>query len=498
MEGEYLPGDTLAAHYSLGLPLLGRDRPLLPDGKVRTFAYQADHLYSACWYGGGMTCIDCHEPHSQGYQDIDGSPLSGPYDDGQCLDCHASKAADPTAHTHHGTDSPGSRCVACHMPYRQQPGVGPHVPYGRSDHTISIPRPGVDEEEGVPSACALCHDDVTTRELQTAVRTWYGALAPRPRLVEAVAAARRGGDSLPDGLRAVALVDPDEAARLPTAQVAALNELFLGYVRPDLGRERVEARDTALVARLRVLAGGDGFAPDVSGVSLALLHLGWGDVPAVRAFLDRRRGELGADPGRVTLRWARALQLMGDAWRARGRTAWALRAFTRAQEARPTDPSILLDLASAYTSLGRAEESLPYYVQAIRLDPTQSVALVNLGLTLESLGRDDQAEGAYRRAVEVDPSEALAHMNLGNMALRRGEAAAAAASYEAALLHDPGLSRAAFYLGVARVRLNDLRGARRALLAAREFAPDDEEVTALLRRVEEALAGGSARGPSGR
>jgi len=502
LEAAFLSGDSLAASYSLGLPLLGTDRPLLPDGKVRTFAYQANHLFSACWFRGGMTCVDCHDPHGQGYRDVAGIPLSSPLDDGQCLGCHASKAADPTAHTFHARASEGSRCVSCHLPYRQQPGIGDAVPYGRSDHTISIPRPGIDDAEGVPSACALCHADRSAEELASTTRRWYGALAPRPRLVERVTAARGAeADRLPVDLRPEELVDVEEAKRIPMAQVAALNELFLRYVRPDLATERVGGVDTALVGRLEELARGAsggpgdepgtvvGVAADMEGVALALLHLGWGDVPEVRAFLDARSADLHVDPGRVRLRWARALQLMGDEWRARGHMSWALRTFTRAQEVRPDDASILLDLASAYTSLGRYEEAVPYYVRAVRLDRTQSVALVNLGLTLEAMGREDQAEGAYRQAVQVDPAEALAHMNLGNIELRRGNVSEAADSYREALRRDPSLARAGFYLAVALVRMNDLGGARDALLGAREFAPDDDDIAQLLGRVQEALKG---------
>jgi len=99
LEPGYLPGAQLEDHFSLKAPLIG-DRPFTPDGRVRTFAYQQNHLYSACYYAGSMTCVDCHDPHGQGYQDQNRRPLTGPLDDGQCTGCHASKAggADHTFH----------------------------------------------------------------------------------------------------------------------------------------------------------------------------------------------------------------------------------------------------------------------------------------------------------------------------------------------------------------------------------------------------------------
>jgi Flp pilus assembly protein TadD len=371
------------------------------------------------------------------------------------------------------------------MPYRQQPGVAGYVPYGRSDHSISIPRPGVDEVLGTASACALCHEDRSVEDLAAQTREWYGELAARPALVRAVASARAmpEGEPLPRPL-VEDLVEPGEPN--PLLRMAALNEVVEGYLHPDLGTEEVgvDAADAVLVERLRALAAPGAEGPDVVAGALALLHLGWGDAMEVRAFLDGRRVTLREEDG-VAIRWARALQLIGDRWRSSGRMEWALRAFTRAQEVRPADPAILLDLASAYTGLRRFEESLPYYVQAIRLDPTQSVAFVNLGLTLENLGREPEAEGAYLRAVQMNPAEAVAHMNLGNISLRQSAYAEAAASYEEALRHDPSMARAGFYLAVSLVGLEDLEGARRALVAARDFAPDDPEIAQLLAQIEE-------------
>ena len=124
----YLPGAPLADYHALKLPVLGDD-PYLPDGRVRTFAYQATHLSSACYVDGGMTCVSCHEPHGLGYWDINRTPLASETDDRQCTSCHASKADDPVAHTFHPPESPGSRCVSCHMPYLQHPEVGNAVPF---------------------------------------------------------------------------------------------------------------------------------------------------------------------------------------------------------------------------------------------------------------------------------------------------------------------------------------------------------------------------------
>ncbi|MGH7481235.1 MAG: hypothetical protein ACRELV_03710, partial [Longimicrobiales bacterium] len=94
----YISGEPLEAHFSLKLPLLG-DEALYPDGRIRTFAYQANHLYSDCYLNGSMTCVDCHDPHSQEYRDVNGRPLASRFSNGQCLGCHPSKAEPFERHT---------------------------------------------------------------------------------------------------------------------------------------------------------------------------------------------------------------------------------------------------------------------------------------------------------------------------------------------------------------------------------------------------------------
>ncbi|NIV03992.1 hypothetical protein GWN26_09675, partial [Candidatus Saccharibacteria bacterium] len=110
LQDEYLSGDNQNEYYSLNLPILGSE-PYLPDGRIRSFAYQRNHVFSDCYVNGSMTCVDCHDPHTQNYRDIVGNPLEGRFDNGQCTGCHASKARNPELHTFHKPDSTGNLCV---------------------------------------------------------------------------------------------------------------------------------------------------------------------------------------------------------------------------------------------------------------------------------------------------------------------------------------------------------------------------------------------------
>ena len=65
----FLPGKDLEDYYAIKFPTLSTN-PYHPDGRVREFGYQLNHLHSDCYINGSMTCVDCHDPHSQTYRDI--------------------------------------------------------------------------------------------------------------------------------------------------------------------------------------------------------------------------------------------------------------------------------------------------------------------------------------------------------------------------------------------------------------------------------------------
>ena len=73
------------------------------------------------------------------------------------------------------------------MPSRQQPetrALNPMfrsattVQYERADHTISIPRPRLDETQGFASACASCHTGLTPQQHAARIRTLWGFTKP--------------------------------------------------------------------------------------------------------------------------------------------------------------------------------------------------------------------------------------------------------------------------------------------------------------------------------
>jgi tetratricopeptide (TPR) repeat protein len=466
----HVSGAALEPYYSLKLPLLG-DTPVHPDGRIRTFAYQQGHLSSACYLEGSMTCVDCHEPHAQSYRDVNGSPLPGRFDDRQCTSCHASKVERPSAHTWHPPESEGSRCVACHMPYLQEPEVGTALRYARSDHTIPVPRPATDAALGVEVACQLCHRDRTVAALQAQVDQWYGTLKPRHPVVQ----------RLMDGDARGALLDTTAGATPhPMAEYAALARIVENSLTPDM-----KSLDRALERRLSALAVSQD--ADLAATALAALHYARGHDSGVRRFLGERLRTLGLSEAVIRDRWAVVLGFLGDRSRERGEHAAAVAAYRKGLEVRPGKPDLLLSMGLAYADAGDFSAADSLYRATLLADPTRTLAYVNLGITRAALGDAGGAAEAYHAAIATNPADPLPHFNLGNLYLRAGRAAEAVAHYRTAIARGPELAPAHFNLARALLSIEDYEGARIALRDGLQLDRANVSARDMLNQLEAAL-----------
>lgn len=427
----YLSGLPVEDYYSLRLPQLG-DAAHHPDGRIRTFGYQEGHLWSDCYVNGGMTCTSCHDPHSQGYRDQWGRSLAGRFDDAQCTACHASKELDIESHTHHAVGSAGSACVSCHMPYLQQPELGDAIPYKRSDHSIAVPRPGLDSALGIRSACRTCHVERSETALDSVVRAWYGPLKPRARAVAALIEAR----SVRDAVSAARLVlVPGERHR--AALYAGLAWFVETWLEPDARLEREVAR------RLRGLAQDADI--DIAALALAALHYARGTDAAAHRFLAQQLAAAGEREDALRGRWALALGYLADRLRDRGKVEAAIATYQKAAEVDPANPAILVNMGLAEAQRGNFAAATTAYESALALDRFQPLVWVNLGIARADRGDLAGAMQAYRSALELDPREPLAHFNLGGLWARLGRPDSALASFQRAAVLDPSLYMARFY-----------------------------------------------------
>ena len=466
------PGAKLAHFYAVRLSQVG-DRPLTPDGRTRTFAYQEGHLASDCYRNGGMTCTSCHDPHSQHYRTVNGLPIPGRTDDRQCTSCHASKAADIPAHTKHRANSPGSKCTSCHMTYQQQRELGESIRYARSDHSISIPRPTLDSALSITSACRSCHASTSDAQHSAQASRWWGDIKPHEVGVAGILAAH----SLADIDSATPLLlQPD--SRNATAQVAGLSRWLERFALPNM---RIVPH--SLDQRLRALS--MSADPDVQALALAVLHYVRGDDPETRRFLQQQLTRVrdtnsavgDADRDALRRRWAMVLGGIGDVARGANDATRAVTAYRQALAVTPGEPVLLVNLGLALAQSGEWSAAVHAYQQSLRVNTQQPLAQVNLGIALERLGNRVDATGAFERAIALDPTSPLGYMNLGTGALREGKAAEAIPFFEQALAREPGLAVGHFQLALAL--LKDGRLAQSAAAVRRSLALDTNNAEAV-------------------
>jgi len=182
----------IADGYVAGAPLLDYYAPLpilaglyYPDGQQLDEVYNYASFLQTKMYHAGVTCSDCHEPHTQTLR-APGNLV--------CAQCHRAAKYDTPAHHFHPAGSPGAQCAACHMPDTVYMQID-----RRRDHSIRIPRPDLSVSLGVPNACNRCHANRDARWASAAIRRWYPNTNPGfQRFAQAFAADDRGLPAAPD------------------------------------------------------------------------------------------------------------------------------------------------------------------------------------------------------------------------------------------------------------------------------------------------------------
>lgn len=142
-----------------------------PDGTAHKNRMQGNDFVQSVMYTRGVTCFSCHDVHGTG----NNADLIKPVKQ-LCLTCHGPSspngphAASIEEHTHHLRGSPGSECVACHMPKIEQTIADVNV----RSHTFKFITPGMTDQLKIPNPCTGCHTDRTTDWAREALKGWSG------------------------------------------------------------------------------------------------------------------------------------------------------------------------------------------------------------------------------------------------------------------------------------------------------------------------------------
>jgi tetratricopeptide (TPR) repeat protein len=133
---------TMLDHY---FPQLIQQNMYHPDGQILDEVYVYGSFLQSKMYHNGVTCTDCHNPHSLELK-FEGNNL--------CAQCHVPETYDTPSHHFHEKNTESSLCINCHM-------TGKHYMGNdfRRDHSFRIPRPDLSLKYGSPNACTQCHKD---------------------------------------------------------------------------------------------------------------------------------------------------------------------------------------------------------------------------------------------------------------------------------------------------------------------------------------------------
>jgi predicted CXXCH cytochrome family protein len=154
LEGHTL-GETTFTHY--------------PDGTAHKNRMQGNDFVQSVMYRRGVTCFSCHDVHGT----ENNAQLRRPPDQ-LCLQCHGPlsmngpRTATLEEHTHHQKGSPGSSCIACHMPKIATTIADIKV----RAHTFAFITPAMTDKYKIPNPCTSCHVDKTIDWASEALRHW--------------------------------------------------------------------------------------------------------------------------------------------------------------------------------------------------------------------------------------------------------------------------------------------------------------------------------------
>jgi len=405
-------------------------------------AYNYGSFKQSKMFAAGVTCSDCHDPHSSKLR------LAG---DSACLQCHSqAKYADAKHHRHESVTSP-LPCASCHMPLRTYMIVDQ-----RHDHGFRVPRPDISVELGTPNACNDCHRNKTPEWAAAVIERWYGP--NRKGFQNYAAAFQSAWNDQSDAAKLLAVVASDSTAPA-IARASALDELGSRITPTTLGIARTAVTDPDPMVRI----GG-----------LDMLQ----DLP-----LEQRwsiAAPLLSDPSRgVRIRTA---SLLGDVPSSRlsendrGRFARAAEEFIAAQRFNADRPEARTTLGAFYARRGRNGEAELEYKAALRLSPQFTDAAINLSSLYRQTGRDDDGEKVLRNALGITPNDAGLHHALGLSLVRLKRLDAALAELGRAAELDRDSARYAYVYGVALHSAGRLQEAIVQLKESQTRHPDNRDM----------------------
>jgi predicted CXXCH cytochrome family protein len=435
---DYQYGQPLAQTYRVALL---DDGLYHADGQILDEVYEYGSFLQSKMYEAGVTCSNCHEPHS-GRLRQPGNAL--------CAQCHAPAAYGGPQHHFHKTSPEATQCVSCHMLQRTYMVVD-----GRRDHSFRIPRPDLTVKLATPNACSECHKNRSASWAAEAVASWYGpARKSGWHYGEAIHAGRAGRVNAEGQLTRV-VTDPTAPA---IVRATALS-LLARYMRPDslrpleaglhdrdpLVRRAAVSALTVLEPRRRPPLGVPLLSDPVRSVRLE----------AVSSLIESRATMTGADTALLDR---------------------AIAEYRQAQAANADRVEAHVNLGALEAQLGRFDAAEAAYRTALRIQPAFVPTYLNLAELYRQRGQEDKVAETLERALKIDPQNGDAFEGLGLSLVRQKRMSDAMPMLAKAARFRPDVSRYAYVYAIALHQTGQARKAIDVLTRAHERHPTDPAI----------------------
>jgi len=443
ISNDYVHGEPLLDHY---LPRLLDEGMYFADGQMDDEVYVYGSFVQSRMFHTGVTCSDCHEPHSLALR-VPGN--------GVCLQCHQAARYDQASHHFHKAGSQGASCAECHMPPRTYMVVDP-----RHDHSMRIPRPDLSVKLGTPNACNNCHDDKDAAWAAAQVTTWYE---------DTPTGFQRYAQALHDGRQETPGVGTDLATLIRNTETPAIaRATAIARIGPYLSAATIDVLPLALsddnpVIRAAAVAELE-YVPAEIRVRLAFPML----EDPVRAVRIETARVLASIPGGELPRDQQAL------------LERSLQETISSQQAMAERPEAQTNLGGLYAALGENEKAVAAYKTATDLNPVYVPGYVNLADLYRAQGKETEAEKVLRQAARVNPENADVHHALGLSLVRQKRAAEGIGELRLASTLNPDNAR---YIYVYAVALNSTGKPEQAIMVlqgAHNRYPNNRDILSAL------------------
>ena len=343
------------------------------------------------------------------------------------------------------------------MPFTQHKAVGKKIKFARADHTISIPRPLVDQSFNIENACQKCHAEMSINEVSAKMNEWYGELKPLHPLETALM--KFNDNSTSEGLVGLLGSNSD-----PSPQVfAGLSKAFM-FNQPKETSE--------IINKLKHLCSNSDV--DIKGLALAYLDLLKDEDETLNSFVIKSLAESGKDQTKIRTRWSTAISYRAEDQVKKGMLKPGINLYEKSVKIWPRNVKAKKGLAESYVLIGDFSKAIQTFGEIIQANAMDWQGWAGLGNTQTRLKQLDLAVEAYMRSLEINVYNPRAHLGIGNVLFKLKKNTLAEMHLQKAIDLDPSLSEAYIYLAATKIRLQDYRMAATILDRGLILNPQDE------------------------